>query len=122
MYGWRDAVNLQHAEACRARIEAELAKTDKGMARIKLSKSRFEKRQAAAIAEDLKDHDKEEEKAAAMPRENSQGGPPRENLPELRATVVISAQKQARGLHPCFDRPDPPRPGCPRPASLAWNS
>ena len=66
MYGWRDAVNLQHTEACRARIEAELAKTDKGVARIKLSKSRFEKRQAAAdVAEDQKDHGKEEEKAAA---------------------------------------------------------
>ena len=74
LYGWRDSVNLQHSEACRQRIEGELAATAKGQARLELSKTRVERRKAAAVAEDpLVVHDKEEEKAAAAaegPREN----------------------------------------------------
>ena len=34
LYGWKENVNLQHNDACRARIEAELATTAKGQARL----------------------------------------------------------------------------------------
>ena len=61
MYGWKDSVNLQHNEACRTRIDAELATTVKGKARLELSKTRTERRQGAAVAEDQQaDHGKEE--------------------------------------------------------------
>ena len=66
MYGWKDSVNLQHNEACRQGLETELAATEKGKARIALSKTRLERRQGAAVAAD----GKEEEKAAAVPPEN----------------------------------------------------
>ena len=70
LYGWRDSVNLQHNEACRQRIEAELAMTERGKARIALSKHRIERRQAAVVAEDAQaDPGKEEEQAAAVPPE-----------------------------------------------------
>ena len=69
LYGWKDSVNLQHNEACRTRLETELATTAKGQARIALSKARVERRQGAAVAVD----GKEEEKPAAVdPQPNSQ--------------------------------------------------
>ena len=74
MYGWKDSANLQHNEACRVRIEGELAATDKGKARLDLSKQRMDRRKGAAIAEDQElVHGKEEEKAMVPP----------ENLPDL---------------------------------------
>ena len=66
LYGWRGSVNLQHSEMCRQIIESELATTVKGQARLELSKTRLDRRRAAAVAEDPQvAHDKEEEKAAA---------------------------------------------------------
>ena len=50
LYGWKDSVNMQHNEACRQRIEGELAKTESGKARLELSKNRLERRRATAVA------------------------------------------------------------------------
>ena len=33
LYGWKGSINIQHSEACRQRIEAELATTETGKAR-----------------------------------------------------------------------------------------
>ena len=66
LYGWKESTNLQHNETCRQRIEGELAMTEKGKARIALSKTRLERRHAAAVAEDQQaDHGKEEKTAEA---------------------------------------------------------
>ena len=82
LYGWEGSVNLQHNEACRTRIEAELATTVKGKARLELSKTRIERREGAAIAEDQQaGHGKEEETVAAVP--------PSENLPTPDAAPLL---------------------------------
>ena len=41
-YGWRASANQQHSESCRLRIEAELAKTAKGRARLENAKERLD--------------------------------------------------------------------------------
>ena len=94
LYGWKDAVNLQHSEACRRRVGDELSKDEKGKARIALSKTRVERRHGAAVAEDPQaDHGKEEENAAAMPPEN---------FPELRVpggAVPEAPSRQPSAYH-----------------------
>jgi len=92
LYGWKDSVNLQHNDACRARIENELMTTEKGKARVALSKSRLERRQGAAIADDQQAaHGKEEENTAAPIV-------PPENFPDLVVPSAEIASQRARPL------------------------
>ena len=41
-WGWRASANQQHSEACRRRLESELAKTAKGRARLENAKERLD--------------------------------------------------------------------------------
>jgi len=49
-YGWKESINMQHSGQCRARIEAELAQTERGKARLEHVKERLD-RAAAKIGE-----------------------------------------------------------------------
>ena len=47
-YGWKESLNMQHSQQCRARIEAELAQTEKGRTRLEHVKERLD-RSAAKV-------------------------------------------------------------------------
>ena len=46
-YGWRNSIQMQHSEACRARIELALGQTHRGRERLEHTKLRFDRRQRA---------------------------------------------------------------------------
>ena len=53
-FGWKQSIVFQHSAACRSRIEAQLATTEKGRARLALTaqrKARWEHNRGADIAE-----------------------------------------------------------------------
>ena len=43
LYGWRSSVNQQHSAACRARLEHELSRTEKGRQRLEHAKERLDR-------------------------------------------------------------------------------
>ena len=43
LYGWRSSANQQHSAACRARVEAELGRTEKGRQRLEHAKERLDR-------------------------------------------------------------------------------
>ena len=49
-YGWRSAIQMQHSEACRTRIELALGQTHRGRERLEHTKLRFDRRRAAPAA------------------------------------------------------------------------
>ena len=49
-HGWKDAANSQHSEACRARMEAELSKTERGRARIASTQQRSDRWLESSVA------------------------------------------------------------------------
>ena len=50
LYGWRSAIQMQHSDACRARIEFALEQTQRGRERLEHAKLRFDRRRAAPAA------------------------------------------------------------------------
>ena len=50
LYGWRSAMQMQHCDACRARIELALEQTQRGRERLEHAKLRFDRRRAALAA------------------------------------------------------------------------
>ena len=50
LYGWRSAIQMQHSDACRTRIELALEHTQRGRERLEHAKLRFDRRRAALAA------------------------------------------------------------------------
>ena len=73
VYAWRSAIQMQHSDACRARIELALEQTHRGRERLEHAKLRFDRRRAAHAAPQ---DDAQLESVGAEGELSGAGGPP----------------------------------------------
>ena len=103
-YSWEQAANSQHSDACRTRIEVELAQTERGRARLAHSQQRSDMWLESSVAAGVEDARAEGEIQPASAADDAADAPPK--FTPLPRDQAEEPSRPAPLLQP--SRPDPP--------------